>query len=89
MNCRLCGKLHNRVKKFYCLFFSCFRVTNKIGVFLPCLAYLETQFGIFCVSGLGNTGRSRFSLVCSSCLQTDGLWLPAIMTEPLSFCVTL
>ena len=55
MNRQLSSKVYNRVKNLYCLFSRCFFVMTKFGIFVSCLAYSETLFGIFCLRGLGNT----------------------------------
>jgi len=55
MNWWLCSKLYNKVKNFTASFSVVFFVTKKIGIFSHCLAYSETQFGIFCFCELGNT----------------------------------
>jgi len=44
------------MKKFYCQFFRCFLLRK---IFSSCLAYSETQFGIFCLCTLANTGEKR------------------------------
>jgi len=43
------------MKIFYCVCTNCVFVTKLFGVFLYCLAYFETQFGICCLCGFGNT----------------------------------
>jgi len=58
MNRQLSSKVYNRVKNLYCLFSRCFFVMTKFGIFVSCLAYSETLFGIFCLRGLGNTVAS-------------------------------
>ena len=42
-----------------------FSYEKKFDIILSCLAYSETQFGIFCLCGLGNTAAAvRSHFVC-------------------------
>jgi len=53
----LCVYMNRRFRQFS----RCFLLRKKFGIFLSCLVYSETQFGIFCHCGLGNTCSRRFA----------------------------
>jgi len=58
------------MKKFLLPIFQVFFVAEKIWhilLFLSCLAYSETQFGGFCLCGLGNT--ATMTVACISLLS--------------------
>jgi len=47
------------MKKILPIFRVYFCCEKKFGIFLSSLAFFETQFGIFCLCGLGNTVHKR------------------------------
>ena len=56
MSCWLRSKFITGWKNYTAYFPVVLLLQKKFGIFLSCLAYSETQFGIFCLCGLGNTG---------------------------------